>query len=260
MSNAANGPGLRARVFQHVPFEGPAYIADWLLERGHEVRTTELYRLSEGTELPSLQDFDWLVVMGGPMSANDTERLWWLVPEMDTIASAIEAGKTVLGICLGSQLIAAAAGARVYRNYYREIGWFDVWIARGDIHRSGAANAAEPDLASLFASFPASIPALHWHGETFSLPADARLLARSEACVNQAFTLGERVIGLQFHLEATRESVRALIDGASEDLRTPGPYVSSREEILSPEAPIAESNRYMHAILDCLETRTQRGA
>ena len=194
------------------------------------------------------------------MSVNDTERLRWLPSEMKAIASAIEAGKTVLGICLGAQLIAAAAGARVYRNYYREIGWFDVWIARGEARRSGSREAGQPDPASLFASFPSSIPALHWHGETFSLPAGARLLARSEACVNQAFSFGERVIGLQFHLEATAESVRALLEGAADDLSGSGPYVSSRTDILSPAAPISQSNRYMDAILRYLEAETQSDA
>jgi GMP synthase-like glutamine amidotransferase len=241
---------LRIRVFQHVPFEGPARIGEWLTARGHELTTTRLFEWDPAEELPTVDEYDWLVVMGGPMSAADGPTIPWITPERECIAEAVAAGKTVLGICLGAQLTAAALGAEVYRNYYREIGWFPVSVVPG----AEAAGADTP--AALFSEFPASIPALHWHGETFSLPYGAELLARSDACVNQAFAVGDRVIGLQFHLEATPESAAALVDGAASDLDAPGPYVASGDEILSADAPFADSNRYMDAILAALEHRT----
>jgi GMP synthase-like glutamine amidotransferase len=243
---------LRVRVLQHVPFEGPALIGRRLCERGHTLETTALYRYELGESLPEPASFDWLILMGGPMSVNDVDSLPWLTPELELTARAIDEGKTVLGICLGAQLIAASRGARVYPNYYREIGWFPVTPrpARAEVPGEAAADPEE-----LFGRFPAEIPALHWHGETFALPRGAHLLAASDACVNQAFSLGERVLGLQFHLEATPESTAELIEGAAADLRQDGPYVQTREEILTRESRFSESNRYMDAILAYLEAK-----
>lgn len=265
MTATADRQRLRIRVFQHVPFEGPARIGAWLAARGHEIATTRFFEYAPDRELPTVEEYDWLLVMGGPMSANDGGTLPWIVPERECIAEAVAAGKTVLGICLGAQLTAAALGAEVYSNYYREIGWFPVSIvpaaeesAEGAPDPAAAADTARSP-RELFAAFGPSVPALHWHGETFGLPYDAELLARTETCVNQAFAVGDRVIGLQFHLEATPESVAALVDGAAADLTDPGPRVASREDILAADAPYAESNRYMDALLTYLERRTRHG-
>ncbi|MFP4373124.1 MAG: type 1 glutamine amidotransferase [Spirochaetaceae bacterium] len=242
MSDSREPTALRIHVFQHVPFEGPAFVGEWLSSRGHSIATTRFFNQETAAPLPRVDDYDWLVVMGGPMSANDTDRLPWLRAERECIRDAISAGRTVLGICLGAQLIAAALGAGVYPNYYREIGWFPVSIE----HHS-----------PLFSQFPASIPALHWHAETFSLPPGAELLARSDGCVNQAFSVGDRVLGLQFHLEATRASAEELVEAAAGDLSGDGPYVASREEILDEAAPFGRSNRYMETILAGLERVTR---
>jgi GMP synthase-like glutamine amidotransferase len=175
----------------------------------------------------------------------------------------VEAGKSVLGVCLGAQLIAAALGEGVYKNYYHEIGWFPVRVENphGEMPRPGFEDLAadQPDPEHVFSLFPREVPALHWHGETFSLPPGAQLLARTEACVNQAFSVGDRVLGLQFHLEATAESTAALVDGARGDLEMDGPYVASERDILKPGPLLEESNRYMEAVLKYLESRTLRG-
>jgi GMP synthase-like glutamine amidotransferase len=259
---------LRIHVFQHVPFEGPAFIGEWLTSRGHRLTTTSFFSRQPDAPLPRIADYDWLIVMGGPMSVNDTDTYPWITAERDCIRDAVSAGKTVLGICLGAQLIAAALGAGVYPNYYREIGWFPVSIeprsAGGNSDAGGgraaavaeAADTAPGNPTALFSQFPPSITALHWHGETVSLPAGAELLARSDACVNQAFSVGDRVLGLQFHLEATRESARELVEGSADDLAGDGPYVSSRDEILGETAPFAQSNRHMESILAYLERLT----
>lgn len=110
---------MRAHYFQHVPFEGLGSIAPWLAAAGFEITSTRFF---VSTELPDLNDIDLLVVMGGPMSVNDEAKLPWLVPEKRFIREAIKAGKPVLGICLGAQLIAGAAGTRIYRNPVKEIG------------------------------------------------------------------------------------------------------------------------------------------
>jgi GMP synthase-like glutamine amidotransferase len=144
-----------------------------------------------------------LTVMGGPMSANDEARFEWLGPEIALVREAIAADKTVLGICLGAQIIAKALGARVYTGSAKEIGWFPV--QRTSLH---------PFLDSL----PDSFTPLHWHGETFDLPHGATLLAKSKITETQAFAVGQRVLGLQFHMEATEDSVRALLRAAAHEI------------------------------------------
>ena len=189
---------IRMSVLQHVEFEGPAAVADWAAQRGFSIRLFHLYR---DTTLPSLSDFDMLTVMGGPMSANDEARLGWLSPEIALVRNAIAADKTVLGICLGAQIIAKSLGARVYPGSANEIGWFPVQRTAG----------SHP----FFDGLPDTFKPFHWHGETFDLPHEGTLLAKSEITKTQAFAVGQRVLGLQFHMEATEESVRALLKGAA---------------------------------------------
>jgi GMP synthase-like glutamine amidotransferase len=192
---------MRMAVLQHVEFEGPAAVADWAAGRGFPLRIFHLHR---DPTLPSLADFDMLTVMGGPMSANDEAQLGWLGREIALVREAIAADKTVLGICLGAQIIAKALGARVYPGSAKEIGWFPVQRTTG----------SHP----LFEGLPDSFTPFHWHGETFDLPHEATLLAKSKITQTQAFAVGQRVLGLQFHMEATEESVRALLKGAAHEI------------------------------------------
>jgi GMP synthase-like glutamine amidotransferase len=206
---------MRVHYLQHVPFEAPAAIATLLEASGHELSGARLF---EPGGLPALGAFDGLVAMGGPMSANDEGEYPWLAGEKALIREAIAAGKPVLGVCLGAQLIASALGARVYPNAEKEIGWFPL-------------EGLPSEDPAIF-RFPASMRAFHWHGETFDLPRGAIRLARSAACENQAFQLGASVVGLQFHLETSPESARALVDHCGEELR-PARFVQSADEILS---------------------------
>ena len=187
---------MRIHWLQHVPFEGVGSIAAWALGRGFPLTGSRLFA---GDLLPPLTAFDLLVVMGGPMSANDEMVHAWLNAEKRFIDQAIKAGKSVLGICLGAQLIASAAGARVYPNDHKEIGWFPV---------ERTARASETAVGRILAQ---RTEVFHWHGETFDLPRGAVHLARSEGCLHQAFALGNRIVGLQYHLETTPASARALI-------------------------------------------------
>ena len=143
---------------QHVPFEGPFGIADWAAARGHALRLTPLY---DGVAPPEPADFDWLVIMGGPMGVGDEGRYPWLAAEKDSIRRGIAAGKTLVGVCLGAQLLAEALGARVYRHREREIGWMPIDLT--------AAGQASP----VFGFLPLSLPVFHWHGDTFEPPASA---------------------------------------------------------------------------------------
>ena len=229
---------MRAHYLQHVPFEGLGSIEAWLLDAGFELTGTQFY-LSDA--LPHAEEIDLLVIMGGPMSVNDEEQYPWLAAEKRLIRECVAAGRAVLGICLGAQLIASAMGARVYPNQCREIGWLpvrDVAPADGGHFR-----------------FPAAAEVFHWHGETFDLPAGAILLAASEHCLNQAFQLGENVIGLQFHLETTPESAAALVANCGDEL-VPGQCIQSAERILAapPEHYLA-INGLMREVLVYLSRR-----
>lgn len=187
----------------------------WARERGHSIGITEHFN---GGQLPSLEEFDFLVVMGGPMSANDDARFAWLAGEKRLIADALRERKIVLGVCLGAQLLARVMGARVYRNREKEIGWFRVHLT------------PEAAASKLFCGLPQRMTVLHWHGETFDLPPGAVHLAESDLCRNQAFEIDGRVLGLQFHLEVLAEGLEKLIENSAADL-TPGPAVQSADEI-----------------------------
>jgi GMP synthase-like glutamine amidotransferase len=226
---------MRAHYFQHVPFEGLGRIEPWLEAAGYEITNTRFF---ESAELPDLKKIDLLIVMGGPMSVNDEDKFPWLVSEKKFIGQAIHAGKPVLGICLGAQLIASATGARVYSNYEKEIGWFPIY--------------GIPLNNSTIFGFPSSLNVFHWHGETFDLPSGAIRLAESEACENQAFQIGKSVIGLQFHLETTPEAAQQLVSNCREEL-IPAKYIQTEEEILSANLQSYKSiNQLMDDILSFL--------
>ncbi|MFK4446845.1 GMP synthase-like glutamine amidotransferase [Caballeronia udeis] len=228
---------MKVHVLQHASFEGLGNMEAWLRERDARISFSRLY---ESPVLPGIAEpgnIDLLIVLGGPMSVNDEAVLPWLAPEKCFIAAAIERGVAVLGVCLGAQLIAAAKGAKVYPANEKEIGWHPV---------SGTSRQA-----SAF-RFPDEVDVFHWHGETFDLPADAINLARSASCTNQAFQLGSRVIGLQFHLEVMRESVAGILDHCAGDL-TIGRYVQSESHIrAAPEHRYTTVKTLMHSILDYL--------
>nr|WP_240744240.1 type 1 glutamine amidotransferase [Desulfopila sp. IMCC35006] len=226
---------MRAHILQHVPFEEPGSIAPWLKSAHYQITATRFYR---SASLPNPRDIDLLIALGGPMSVNDEERFPWLRIEKELIRQTIKAGKPVLGICLGAQLIASALGESVYPNRRKEIGWFPV---QGLAHED----------ASIF-SFPPSVDVFHWHGETFDLPDEAVLLARSEACENQAFQVGRRVIGLQFHLETTPETAQAIVTHCRQEI-LPSKFVQPEALILDqPPEKYQTINRLMTDILNFL--------
>jgi GMP synthase-like glutamine amidotransferase len=223
---------MRAHYLQHVPFEGLGSIKDWLDDAGYEITTTKLH---ESEEFPKVENIDLLVIMGGPMSVNDEQDYPWLVREKAFIKGAIESDKPVLGICLGAQLIASSMGAEVVANTHKEIGWFPI-------------QAIDANNSSTF-RFPEKADVFHWHGETFSLPPGAVHIAESIVCKHQAFQVGRHVIGLQFHLETTPASARAIVENCRDEL-VDDDYVQTEQDILSaPQALYQSVNSLMGEVL-----------
>ena len=221
----------RIHCIEHVPFETPGHIADWIVERGHAFTATRVYQQEP---FPGLDAFDALVVMGGPMGVHDGDRFAWLAEEKRFIEAAMQAEKRVLGVCLGSQLIADVLGARVYRNRFQEIGWFPV--------HSTEAGRAQWSLPSEFTVF-------HWHGDTFDLPKDAVHLAKSAACEQQMFSYGAKVLGMLFHAEVTRASIEDFVRHGSSELGE-GPYVQSASDMGGADPDTATAHSLLDAILD----------
>lgn len=209
---------------------------DHFLRHGDTLTVTRFF---DGGMPPSASDLDWLVVMGGPMGVYDRQEYPWLEAEMDCIRAVIDREKAVLGICLGAQLIAAVLGASVKKNPYREIGWFPI--------------STDPVLeqTSLRGVFPESFAAFHWHGDTFDIPEGCIPLGSSEACRNQGFVRGNRVVTLQFHLETTEQSARDLIAHAGNELDG-SRFVQAGRDMLEEPRRFGQINRLMSALLEAI--------
>jgi GMP synthase-like glutamine amidotransferase len=230
---------MRIHYIQHVPFEGPASIAQWADLHGHRQTFTHVY---EKPEFPDLEAFDWLVIMGGPMGVYDELQYPWLAAEKKFVRKSIDAGKAIVGICLGAQLSAEVLGEKVFANKHKEIGWFPVELT------------PEASASNLFGFLPDRFTAFHWHGDTFNLPLGAVHLARSEGCENQAFLYKDRVLGLQFHLESTPQSVKELSQNCRDEV-VPDRFIQPVEGILS-ASPVQyrRINEAMFGILDRLSS------
>lgn len=222
---------MRIHWLQHAEHEDLGCIAPALARRGDLVTLTRLWA---GDALPAPAAFDALIVMGGPMNIYEHAAHPWLVAEKAFIRETLDAGKPALGICLGSQLIADVLGGPVTRNEHAEVGWFDVTLN------------AEGRAQSLFADWPDRFCAFHWHGDTFAIPPGARQLMHSQACANQGYAWGERVVGLQFHLEVTAADARVWFQ---HEQPAPARYVQTPDEILRDLERFALNNRLMLSLL-----------
>ncbi len=227
---------MKIHYLQHVHFETPANILKWAKERNIPVKGTNLF-LKE--PLPDMDDFDFLVVMGGPMGVYDEKDFPFLKEEKIFIERAISSDKKVIGICLGAQLIAEVLGAKVYKNRFKEIGWFPVY------------KTEEAEKTKIFKDFPEETIAFHWHGDTFDIPSGAIHTVKSEACKNQAFEYNDgKVVALQFHLETTKESAKALIDNSAEELKENGRFIQEPDFILSQDRYFKEIQKILFNLLD----------
>lgn len=207
---------MRIHVIQHVPFEGPGLIGEWAAEQGHDLEVS----LASDERYPVPEEVDLLVIMGGPMDADDEIASPWLVIEKHFIAETIAIGKLVLGVCLGAQILAEVLGGRVKRASEHEIGWYPVELTD--------AGATEP----LFARWPENAVVGHWHGDTFDLPLGLSPALSSELTPNQAFIFDDRVVALQFHLEWDEATLHALVSECGEDLDSGEAWVMSEQEFI----------------------------
>jgi len=227
---------MKIHYFQHVPFEGLGCIEDWVNANRFGLSATRFY---ENDPLPEVDRMDWLLVMGGPMGASDEQKFPWLTKEKRFIEEAVKKGKVVLGICLGAQLVADLLGARVYRNQFKEIGWFPIELTE--------AGQGSP----LFGFLPGRPTVFHWHGDTFDLPREAVHLAQSEACLHQAFVYDGRVVGVQFHLETTAAGIAALVENCADEI-VEGPFIQSPQEMHDHSHEIPRLNKWMEELLSRL--------
>ena len=243
---------IHALLHNHINILGS--IEHWIKRNGHKLTLTQFAEdLVGNNALPDQDSFDWLIVMGGPMGVYDTDKFPWLKVEKQFITEAIEAGKTVIGMCLGAQLLAEGLGANVGKIDIKEIGWTQLTLTEPGVHHP------------LLKGVPHQFITFHWHGDGFDLPSGATSLATSEYWPNQGFIyqtdnhkqLGSWLIGWQCHFEVTPVSLQTMINegkGISEqDMRQYPKTVQSPAYILENTAQFAaDNNAYFDTILDNL--------
>ena len=214
----------RIHYIQHVAYEGLGSIEEWAFTNGYLLSATRLYETPVFTNIP---EFDWLIVLGGPMGVYDEDKFGWLKEEKQLIKQVIDDDKKVLGICLGAQLIAEVLGASVYSNKEKEIGWFEVSFTK------------EAASTELFFDAPSNTTVFHWHGDTFNLPDGSTHLAYS-------------VVGLQFHLESTEHSLEDIYTAGAAELVSGQPYIQSAKEIYEQRGFAKQNKALLFTLLDRL--------
>ncbi len=205
---------MQIACLQNHPAEGPARIADWAADQQHELIT---FASHEG-QFPTLDDFDGLVVMGGPMSVQDAEENPNIKAAIATTRQFLESGKAVLGICLGAQMMAVAAGGDVVSGRNKEIGWMPITVP-------------DSDSSHLLNKIPNQQVVFHWHGQQIIAPPGSLPLASTPICPVQAVQLSPNQLGLQFHLEISGESLDRMVTEFQGELDDGGPHVQTSPEI-----------------------------
>ena len=225
---------MRLLYLQHDPLDGPGTLLDWAESRGH---TTFRCLICEGEPLPSIDSFDLLVSLGGPMGAYEEAKHPWLELEKRYLREAFASGKKILGLCLGTQMIAEALGGKAFRHSCKEFGWQPI----------------DPTPAGLewfsWDKGKGSFLAFQWHGDTYTLPPGAIQLARNTACEQQAFAIGNLVLGLQFHLEWTEAMMRKAL--AEPGVASPpSASVQTLEEIMSDPSLFESGQKHFFSLMD----------
>jgi GMP synthase (glutamine-hydrolysing) len=208
-------------AIRHVPFEDLGCFETPLAEAGYAIRYVD----APTTDFPGLTQANWdlMVVLGGPISVNEQEDYPFLSDELRLLEARFKRRSPTLGICLGSQLIAHALGARVHKSRATEIGWKSLTLS----------GAGQDSSLKHFTQ-----PVFHWHGETFELPAGARALASTDLCPHQAFSFGGALLGLQFHPEITARGLEQWYVGHTGELRANGLSLAGLRQDAARFAPV----------------------
>ena len=225
---------MKIHCLLHTENPGHTFFPEWAALHGHSWASSVVPLVPE---LPSPQEVDCLIVLGGPMSAWEDQRFPWLTTEKRFIEAFIDTGKPLLGVCLGAQILADVLGARTYPGPHKEIGWHS------------AEAAPEGRQTWVGGLLPARFETFFWHGDTFELPGCAVRIAGSAAFRNQGFVCNQ-VLALQFHLEVKPGWVQMLVQRDAQELRA-APYVQTAEAVLGkPEALYRANNLLMTRLLN----------
>ncbi|WP_251898143.1 type 1 glutamine amidotransferase [Lactiplantibacillus paraplantarum] len=221
---------MRINVLQHTPNEGPGMIADWVHAHGH---TMYVYHPYQFGVLPTADETEMLVILGGPMSPNDD--LPWIKQERRLIQQLLDRNVPLFGACYGAQQIVKTLGYPVTKAPAKEVGWAPVYRQ-----------------STVIPGIPASLSVLHWHEEMFAVPDEATLLFSSDRVANQGFVFNHRVVGLQFHLEPAADNIREMVVND-------GRYIAgsalkqTTAEILQTPVP-SQNQQVLNTILDYITT------
>jgi GMP synthase (glutamine-hydrolysing) len=227
---------MKIHYIMHADFETVGVIEDWAYARGYQLTGHKPYK---GERLPSANDLDFLIIMGGPQSPLELEKDPYLKDELVLIKDAIANDKKVLGFCLGAQLIGEALGGKTSRSPEKEVGVFPIQLT----------GAGQVD--HLFQGFPDSFDVIHWHNDMPGATPSAELLATSAGCPQQAYRYKHNVYGLQFHMEITNASMQGMIANCPGDLK-PARFVQSAYELAQQD--LTPINNNMKLVLDRLVT------
>ncbi len=227
---------MKIHCLQHVSFENPGTLTDWAVMHQHSISYS--YFFEKDYLLPSIDEFDVLLIMGGPMNVDEEDQFPWLTAEKIFIKAVIDAGKKVIGICLGAQLIAAALGSKVYAGKEKEIGFFPVEFSN---------MALKHPLLNHFSN-PYTV--FHWHGDTFELPENAQLIASTDVCKHQAYIIGSNVLAFQFHFEMNETVVEDMMLYDGHELEEEGKYIQTKSEVRNSFHYLHQNKQDLFLLLD----------
>ena len=223
---------MKALCLMHVGYEDLGSMEPLLKKKGYQVEYVHLY--NDSYVLPSPDQIDALIIMGGPMSVNDSDKFPWIFAEKKFIAKCIQNQIPTIGVCLGAQLIASVLGSKVYKNKFEEVGWFDVTVTK--------------EAKSLNFPFSGNFLAFHWHAETFEIPQDAVHIAKNSTCANQAFLYHKHVLALQFHLETMHENALNLCQNSQDLIQSQS--VQSASQMLKVDSAYQKLESNMEAVIE----------
>ncbi len=223
---------MKIHTILHASFETAGSIENWAYENSHSLDITHSYL---NQPLPNINDFDFLIIMGGPQSPREQDIYPYLTNEISLIKDAIKANKYILGFCLGAQLIGEALGAVTLKSPEKEVGIWPITLTED--------GKNDP----LFEGFGDTFDVIHWHNDMPGIPEGSVIIASSPGCPHQAFRYNKRVYGLQFHMEFTQDNAKTMCDCCPDDLK-PSKFTQSKEDILTSD--LLSINQKLNLILN----------